>query len=154
MPTDKPTNVDSVDTSQACTGKTNKPTKKRTSWKNNCKPFLNDIHQDLVDGLTIVEICEKYCFTRAAFYKWIEKYEELKEIVESSREVVVGKLKKTMFGFATDKDPKVRSAAVKAGETLLKAYAPDEFAERVKQDINHTQSFEDMADELDMEEED
>ena len=113
-------------------------TKKRkaTTYEKHCKPHLECIRQRLCERKdNISELCRAFKFNRTTFYKWIDKHAELKEIIDESEQIQVEFLEENLMSFASDRNPKTRSGAVRSCEILLKAKAPDKYADRVKADV-------------------
>ena len=107
--------------------------RKPTTYKQHCEPHLECIRKLLCErNCNITELCNAFKFNRTTFYKWLERYSELREIVEEGREVKVEKLERCLADFATDYNPKARAAAVRACEIILKAESPEKYAERLK----------------------
>ncbi len=115
--------------------------KKQTTFLRCCKPHLEEIRNDIEFGCSISEICVKYGFNRTNFYKWMKKYPELAEVVEHARIVKIEQLEKTVFMYATDGDPAVRSSAVRAAEFILKAENPDKYVPKDKLQVEGDLTF-------------
>ena len=109
--------------------------RKATTYKQHCEPHLQCIRKLLcVDMYNISELCRAFKFNRTTFYKWMKEHSELSDIVAEANEVQVECLEETLMDFATDRNTKVRSGAVRSCEILLKAKAPDKYAERIKEE--------------------
>ncbi len=115
--------------------------KKQTTFLRCCKPYLENIRNDIEYGCSISEVCVKYGFNRTNFYKWLKKHPELAEVVEHARLVKIEKLEKTVFAYATDGDPAVRSSAVRAAEFILKAENPDKYVPKDKLQVEGDLTF-------------
>ena len=107
--------------------------RKATTYKKHCEPHLECIRRRLCeDHYGISELCRSFKFNRTTFYKWIKEHSELKEIIDESNDIQVEVLEDVMMRNATDRNIKGRSAAVRAGEILLKAKAPEKYSDKVE----------------------
>ncbi|KQR22883.1 hypothetical protein ASF71_06870 [Deinococcus sp. Leaf326] len=75
----------------------------------------------------------------STLYRWRDQDEAFNQVVTEFLNVdLVDTLVSSMYSIATNTDPKLANAAVKAGEFLLKAYDRDTFGDQIKTEVNQT----------------
>lgn len=91
---------------------------------------------------SLTQVFQHTEFSEATIHDWRHKYPRFAEAVNLFlTHTRVHRVEENMYRIATSDDPKSATAAVKAGEILLKAYDPERFTERIKQEttvtVNH-----------------
>lgn len=69
----------------------------KRNYENLVKPKLELIESWFRRGISVADICDNIGVSRSAFDKWVNKYPELRQAVESGREVSDLKVENAMF---------------------------------------------------------
>lgn len=93
--------------------------------------FLQGLREDGTLGAT----CRQTGLSESTIYRWRRDDPEFNQACEDWLHVELeDELHQSMYRIATSTDPKMANAAVRAGEFLLKAVNPEQYADRIKVD--------------------
>jgi len=88
---------------------------------------------------SLTQVFQHTEYSEATTHEWRHKYPRFADAVNQFlTQTRVHRVEENLYRIATGTDPKSANAAVKAGEILLKAYDPDRFTERIKQETTLT----------------